>query len=51
MIALPTIDQMRELELAIQDIYQPLFIPALLMLVGGVLNGIGKARGPSLPKP
>ena len=38
------VGQMRKLELAIQDVYQPLVIPAFLMLVGGILNGIGKRK-------
>ena len=33
------ISQMRKLELDIQNVYQPLVIPALLMLIGGILNG------------
>ena len=33
------IDQMRSLELAIQDVYQPLVIPAFMIVVGGILNG------------
>ncbi len=45
------VDQMRKLELAIQDVYQPLVIPAGLILLGGILNGIGrrKATEPATP--
>lgn len=39
------IGQMRKLELAIQDVYQPLVVPALLIVIGGILNGIGKRKG------
>jgi hypothetical protein len=38
------VNQMRKLELAIQDVYQPLVIPAGLILLGGILNGIGKRK-------
>ncbi len=38
------IGQMRKLELAIQDVYQPLVIPAFLIVLGGVLNGIGRGK-------
>ena len=38
------VSQMRKLELAIQNVYQPLVIPALLMLIGGILNGIKKNK-------
>lgn len=38
------VSQMRELELAIQDVYQPLVIPALFMLAGAILNGIGNPK-------
>ena len=38
------VGQMRKLELAIQAVYQPLVIPAFLMLVGGVMNGLGRRR-------
>ena len=36
---------MRKLERAIQDVYQPLVIPAFLMLIGGIMNGINKKSG------
>ena len=38
------VGQMRELELAIQDVYQPLVIPAGLIFIGGILNGTGKRK-------
>ena len=36
--------QMKDLQLALRDLYRPLIIPALLMLAGGILSGIGKKR-------
>ena len=36
------VNQMRSLSLAVRDIYRPLVIPAAMILIGGVLNGIRK---------
>lgn len=38
------VEQMRKLELAIQDVYQPLVIPAALIVLGGILNGIRRRK-------
>ena len=34
------VTQMRSLSLAVRDIYRPLVIPAAMILIGGILNGI-----------
>ena len=36
------VNQMKDLSLAVRNIYRPLVIPAVMILVGGVLNGIRK---------
>ena len=36
------VNQMKSLSLAVRDIYRPLVIPAVMILIGGVLNGIRK---------
>ena len=33
------VSSMREMALAIQNSYQPLIIPATMLLIGGILNG------------
>ena len=38
------IGQMRNLELAIKNVYQLLIIPAALIVFGGILNGTGKRK-------
>ena len=38
------VGQMRKLELAIQEVYQPLVFPAGMILLGGILNGIRRRK-------